>query len=419
MSGTLSDIVLDAHLTEGRPGDEFVMVKLDAVLGHDATIALLAERFEQRKLTVFDPKRVLFALDHFSPPATADRAAIAQRFRRFAQTHGVQVQRDRGICHQLLVESPLCKPGSLIVGADSHTVTGGAVSACATGMGSTDVLFALATGMTWMRRPTTIRVVLTGSPSATVSGRDIAIAIVGLLGEDGAQYRSIELFDDTTDGLQMDDRCAIANLTVEAGAKFGAFVPDEITLEYCLRRDGVAPMWMPTPSHDATYERTLVINLGELRPTVARPWSPANTVPVDALESIPITTAFIGSCAGGRESDLEIAARLLQGRQIHDDVRLVVIPASRQIHETALSRGWIETLVRAGAVVCSPSCGPCGGIDKGVLGPTDVCVSTSTRNYRGRMGDWNSQTYLASTRTTVLAALAGRLHSRLHEESPC
>ncbi|MGC4070422.1 MAG: aconitase/3-isopropylmalate dehydratase large subunit family protein [Polyangiaceae bacterium] len=419
MSGTLSDVVIDAHLTEGRSGDEFVMVKLDAVLGHDATIALLADRFEQRKLTVFDPNRVLFALDHFSPPATADRAAIAQRFRRFAQAQGVSVERDRGICHQLLVESSLCIPGSLIVGADSHTVTGGAVSSCATGMGSTDVLFALATGTTWLRRPATIRVVLKGSPSEHVSGRDIAIALVGLLGEDGAQYRSVELFDDTTDGLSMDDRCAIANLTVEAGAKFGLFVPDEITIEYCLKRDGVAPNWMPKPGLDAKYERTLIMDLGDLRPTVARPWSPANTVPVNAIGSVPITTAFIGSCAGGRESDLELAARLLHGRQVHDDVRLVVIPASRRIHEIALSRGWIETLVRAGAVVCSPSCGPCGGIDKGVLGPTDVCVSTSTRNYRGRMGDWNSQTYLASTRTTVLSALSGRLHSRLHEEAPC
>jgi 3-isopropylmalate/(R)-2-methylmalate dehydratase large subunit len=416
MSGrTISDHVIAAHALDQDEHASYRRVRIDALLGHDATIALLVDEFERRGLRIWDPTRVLFTNDHFSPPATIERADISNKFLRFARARRLpNLMLDRGICHQLLVESPLCLPGHLIVGADSHTIMGGGLGACATGMGSTDILFALATGTTWLRRPSTIRVRFVGSLPQECSGRDIVLELLRLLGEAGAQYRALEFHDHAEPKLSQDDRFAIANMAVELGAKFGVFSPDEVTFAYCSARDGRAPDAHAQADRDAEYELSLELNLTELAPRVARPWSPANVSPVADTEYTPISTAFLGSCSSGRLSDLCDAASELEGRRVHPEVRMIVIPASVSIFQQALRAGYIETLTAAGAIIEHSSCGPCGGIDKGILGETDVCVSTSNRNYRGRMGHPNSRTYLASARTVARAAIAGALSPDLY-----
>jgi 3-isopropylmalate/(R)-2-methylmalate dehydratase large subunit len=413
---TLSDKVIEAHTIDGESSDVYRRVRIDALLGHDATIALLIDEFERRKLEIWDPERVIFTNDHFSPPANAERADISNKFLCFSRKVGVgHLLIDRGICHQLLVEHRLCQPGSLIVGADSHTIMAGGVGACATGMGSSDILFALATGTTWMRRPPSIRIVFRGSLRPECGGRDIVLELLRLLGEGGGQYRALELHDACDTKLSQDDRFAISNMAVEMGAKFGCFVPDEITEQYLLARDGHAdPSAWPRPDADARYERTLEVDLDTLTPRIAKPWSPSNVVALEEVEELPLTVAFLGSCSSARLSDLRDAAEEVKGRQIHPEVRFVVIPASMEVFKSALRAGYVETLTDAGAVFNQSSCGPCGGIDKGVLGAADLCISTSNRNFRGRMGHWESRTYLASARTVARAALRGRIAPDLY-----
>jgi 3-isopropylmalate/(R)-2-methylmalate dehydratase large subunit len=274
-------------------------------------------------------------------------------------------------------------------------------------MGSTDIMFALATGTTWMRRPESIKVTFTGRLGTGCNGRDVTLALLSVLGEHGARYRTVEFHDESELRISQDERFAICNMSVEMGAKFGVFVPDQVTAEFCEKRDGVPPVEPVRPDAGASYEREIKLDLSQLRPMVARPWSPANVIALEDLERTPITMAFLGSCASGRLSDLRAAAQTVDGHKVHDHVRFVVIPASMQVFREALKLGYVETLTAAGAVFNQSSCGPCGGIDKGVLASSDVCVSTSNRNYRGRMGHWDSETYLASARTVALAALDG------------
>ncbi|HWZ91036.1 MAG TPA: aconitase/3-isopropylmalate dehydratase large subunit family protein [Polyangiaceae bacterium] len=410
MAGTLSDQVLEAHRVDDSSDAEHVLVRVDAVLGHDATIALMVHEFRKRNLTIWDKSRAIFVNDHFSPAASVERANISRLFIGFAREQGVEsLHIDKGICHQILVEHALCAPGALIVGADSHTVMGGALGACCTGMGTTDILFTLATGTTWLRRPETIKVEFSGKLRAECSGRDVILAILGRLGEDGARYRTLEFHDHSEGGIPQDDRFAISNMVVECGAKFGVFVPDQITAEYCAQRDGKSLTTLPAPSPDASYESSLTLDLSDLGPLVARPYSPANVSQISEVEGTKISHAFLGSCSSGRLEDLRIAAEVVQGKAVHPEVRFVIIPASQGVFKAALRLGYVEVLTEAGAVFNQTSCGPCGGIDKGLLGADDVCVSTSSRNFRGRMGDVQSQTFLASARTVAHAALSGRL----------
>jgi 3-isopropylmalate/(R)-2-methylmalate dehydratase large subunit len=413
---TLSDKVIEAHAVDGDDS-LYRRVTIDAVLGHDATTALLIDDFERRGLSIWDKEKVLLTNDHFSPPSTAEHADISNRFLAFAR--GLEMPNlmlDRGICHQLLVEHKLCQAGGLIVGADSHTIMGGGVGACATGMGATDILFTLATGTTWMRRPETIAVRFHGTLPAQSSGRDIVLELLRILGEGGAQYRSLEFHDESKTRLSQDDRFAISNMAVEIGAKFGVFVPDEVTEDYFVRRDGEMLGIAVRPDDDARYERVIDIDLSDLDARVAKPWQPSNVVPLRELESVKITSAFLGSCASGRLSDIGAAAAELDGKKVHPNVRFVIIPASIEVFKQALKAGYVETLTEAGAVFNQSSCGACGGIDKGVLGADDVCVSSSNRNFRGRMGHWDSRTYLGSPRTVARAAMRGHLAPDLYAD---
>ena len=413
---TISDKVIDAHAIDDDAA-LYRRVRIDAVLGHDATTALLIDDFERRGLSIWDREKVLLTNDHFSPPSTAEHADISNRFLAFAR--GLEMPNlmlDRGICHQLLVEHKLCQAGGLIVGADSHTIMAGGVGACATGMGATDILFTLATGTTWMRRPATIAVRFHGTLPEQSAGRDIVLELLRILGEGGAQYRTLEFHDESRSRLSQDDRFAISNMAVEIGAKFGVFVPDEVTEAYFLKRDGEFLGEMVRPDADAHYERVIDIDLDALDARVAKPWQPSNVVPLRELEPIKITSAFLGSCASGRLGDIEAAADELAGQQVHPNVRFVVIPASMEVFKKALSTGLVETLTDAGAIFNHSSCGACGGIDKGVLGADDVCVSSSNRNFRGRMGHWDSRTYLASPRTVARAAMRGELAPDLYRD---
>ncbi|WP_328522707.1 3-isopropylmalate dehydratase large subunit [Kribbella sp. NBC_00359] len=419
MSGqgrSVSDKIIDNHTVDTDSSGLYREIRIDALLGHDATIALLIDEFERRGLEIWDRGRVIFTNDHFSPPSTIEQADISNKFLRFARAQNVaHLMIDRGICHQLLVESPLCSPGSLIVGADSHTVMAGGVGVCATGMGSTDILYALATGKTWMRRPASVCVRIHGTRPSDCNGRDIILELLRLLGESGAQYRSLEFHDLANTPLSQDDRFAISNMAVELGAKFGMFVPDDVTVAYCTERDGHAPVSLVVPDPDALYERVVDLDLTALTPRIARPWSPGNVLPVRDIDERPVSVAFLGSCSNGRLSDLRDAAEEVAGKTVHPHVRFIVIPASVEVFRQALRAGYVTALTEAGAVFNNASCGPCGGIDKGVLGADDVCVSTSNRNFRGRMGHWDSRTYLASARTVARAAIAGRIGPDLYE----
>lgn len=415
MNRTISDKIIDSHAFRDERSDIYKRVRVDAVLGHDATIALLIDEFERRKLQIWDKSKIVLTNDHFSPPATTERADISNRFLRFAREREVEnLFVDRGICHQILVEHRLCQPGALIVGADSHTVMAGGVGALATGMGSTDIIFALATGTTWLRKPKTIKIVFSGALPPDCDGRDLILELLRRFGESGAQYMAMEFHDHCVPKLPQDFRFAIANMTVEIGAKCGVFVPDEVTLEYCRGRDGAEPTDCVFPDPNAAYAEVIEIDASKMRPLIAKPWSPANVIPVHEVEAAQLSVAFIGSCAGGRLSDIAAAAEVLAGKSVHPGVRLTVIPASVEVFKQALRQGLVGKLTDAGALFNQSSCGPCGGIDKGVLGQGDVCISTSTRNFRGRMGHWDSRTYLASARTVAKAALRGRIVPELY-----
>jgi 3-isopropylmalate dehydratase large subunit len=397
-------------------GSEFFRIPVDLVLGHDATIALLIERFQRAGRRIWDPARCFFAADHFTPPSTPERADILHRYLAFIKHEGVPADLAfRGISHQLLVEDRRCQPGMVICGADSHTVMAGALGAFACGMGSTDILALLLTGEVVLSVPESIRVDFEGALPEWLSGKDLALEIIRRLGEGGAVDRALEYHDRTRGGLTMDSRFAIANMAVEAGATNGVFAPDDALRRYLAARDGAAgPVpgfegaWL-SPDDGARYVDQLRIDVAALRPLVALPGDLGRIVPADEVEPRAVQQVFLGSCAGGRIEDLAIAARVLRGRRVAPGVRLVVTPASQAVFHACLRNGIFEVLSEAGAMITNASCGACGGIDKGLIGAGEVCVSTSNRNFRGRMGSPDGLIYLASALTAAAAALTGTI----------
>jgi 3-isopropylmalate/(R)-2-methylmalate dehydratase large subunit len=404
------------------PGSEYFRIPVDLALGHDATIALLIERFKKTGRHIWNPARCFFAADHFVPPSTPERADILNRYLNFVKEElAPQDLLYRGISHQLLVEDRRCQPGMVICGADSHTVMAGALGCFATGMGSTDILATLLTGDLITPVPKSIRVRLTGKVPPWIFGKDIALEIIRRIGEGGAVALALEYHDQTAHpGLSMDSRFTISNMSVEAGATNGIFVPDETLKRYLARRDASGDghghsadacfegVWLE-PDSDASYAQELDINVEDLPPLVALPGDLGRIVPVDKIEPQPIQQVFIGSCAGGRVEDLAIAARLLRNRRVAPGVMLVVTPASQTIYYDCLRNGIFRILAEAGALITNSSCGACGGIDKGLIGAGQACLSTSNRNFRGRMGSPDGLIYLASPLTAAAAAITGNL----------
>ena len=412
---TLAEKIIAAHadLPEAAPG-MLVDARVDLVLANDITAPIAIREFEKLGVSrVFDPARIALVPDHFAPNKDIKSAEQCLAMRRFAREQGVvhyyEVGR-MGIEHVLLPEQGLVAPGELVVGADSHTCTYGALGAFATGMGSTDIAVAMATGRVWLKVPETVRIVFAGSLQPWVGGKDLILYTIGQIGVDGARYQAIEFCGPAIDALSMDGRFTMANMAIEAGAKAGLFAPDVKTLDYVAPRVN-RPYQATTPDPGAEYARTLEWDVSALEPQVAFPHLPANVRPVSQAGGVSIDQAVIGSCTNGRWEDMETTARVLRDRRVHPDVRCIIIPGTQEIYRRLAREGLAELFVEAGAAVSTPTCGPCLGGYMGVLAAGERCISTTNRNFIGRMGHPQSEVYLANPAVAAASAVLGRIGS--------
>lgn len=411
MGRTLAETIIASHTADPVEPGSICRVRVDFAFANDITAApAIAEFSRMGAEAVFDPARCAIVPDHFTPNKDIASARQVQIARGFAREQGMlfwEVGR-AGVEHAFLPEKGLILPGEVILGADSHTCTGGALGAFATGVGSTDLAAAWALGETWFRVPETIRVVMEGKASPWVTGKDLILSLIGRIGVEGARYAALQFEGPAIEALPMDDRFTVANMAVEAGAKAGLFVPDRRTLEYAKRR--AARSFEPLyPDPDARYSQTIWIDAASLEPVVALPHLPSNVKAAGECGRIDLDQVFIGSCTNGRLRDLELAAAVLRGRKIHERVRLVVIPATAEVFAEALKRGFIETFLEAGAAVSTATCGPCLGGHYGILAPGERCLSTSNRNFVGRMGHPESEVLLCGPLVAAASAITGRV----------
>ncbi|MBC7130140.1 3-isopropylmalate dehydratase large subunit [Candidatus Bathyarchaeota archaeon] len=387
---------------------EIVEAKVDAVMVNDLTGPLAVEAFRKIGVEkVWDNHRIVIVLDHLAPASSEKAAELHKIMRRFALEQNINSLYDvgEGVCHQVMIDEGYVKPGKLIVGADSHTCTYGAFGAFATGIGSTEAAAVFATGKIWLRVPEAIKVNITGAFQNFVTPKDLILHVIGVIGADGAIYKSIEFAGSTIKTMSMDGRMTLCNMVVEMGAKNGIIEPDEITARYL----GLNNIEYLRSDPDAVYEKTLDINVNDLEPKVACPHSVDNVRNVRDVDDVEINQAFIGSCTNGRIEDLRLAAKILKDKKVKRGVRLLIIPASRRVYMQALKEGLIEVFLNAGAVVCNPTCGPCLGGHLGILASGEVCISSSNRNFIGRMGSTKSYVYLASPATVAASAITGRI----------
>ena len=411
---TLVEKILAAHTGRKKvtPG-EFVNVAVDLVLANDITAPIAIREFRQIGAgKVFNPQKVVMVPDHFVPNKDIASAEQAKLMREFAREQGVIYFEvgEMGIEHVLLPEQGLVLAGDVVIGADSHTCTYGALGAFATGMGSTDIAAAMATGDIWMKVPPTMKLVYHGVKGKWVGGKDLILYTIGDIGVDGALYSAMEFTGEAIDALSMDGRFTMANMAIEAGAKAGIFRVDDKTLAYMEPR-ARRPHTVYEPDSDAEYSRVIEYDVSSLEPQVALPHLPANTRPVSQVGDVAINQAVIGSCTNGRLEDLRLAAGILKGRKVCQGVRCIIIPGSQQVYLDALTEGLIEVFIRAGAAVSTPTCGPCLGGHMGVLASGEKCISTTNRNFVGRMGSTGSEVYLANPAVAAASAITGRITS--------
>jgi 3-isopropylmalate/(R)-2-methylmalate dehydratase large subunit len=413
MGMTMTQKILAAHagLSEVKAG-QLIEAKLDIVHGNDITASVAVKEFEKAGANaVFDCSRITLTMDHFTPNKDIKAAEQCRLVRNFANQYDILHYYDVGrvgIEHALLPEQGLVGPGDCIIGADSHTCTYGALGAFSTGVGSTDMAAGMITGKAWFKVPSAIRFVLTGSLPEYVSGKDVILHIIGMIGVDGALYQSMEFTGDGVKSLSMDDRLCIANMAIEAGAKNGIFPVDDVTREYIKSRFQREPVEY-CADEDAEYTATYTIDLSTLRPTVSFPHLPSNTRTIDEVGEVKIDQVVIGSCTNGRMEDLRAAAALLKGRKVAKWVRCIVIPATQQIYLDAMKEGLLQTFIEAEAIVSTPTCGPCLGGHMGILGKGERAVATTNRNFVGRMGHIESEVYLASPAVAAASAVTGYL----------
>ncbi len=413
MGMTLSQKILAAHagLKEVKAG-QLINSEIDLALANDITGPVAVKEFKKTGANqVFDSKKIAFVMDHFAPNKDIKSAQQCKICREFANEQNIENFFDvgkMGIEHALLPEQGLVGAGDLVIGADSHTCTYGALGAFSTGVGSTDMCAAMLSGECWFKVPSAIRFSLKGKPAKFICGKDIILHIIGLIGVDGALYKSMEFTGESVKYLSIDDRFTICNMAVEAGAKNGIFPVDEITLGY-LNNRFKREVRIYKPDADAEYEKTFEIDLSKLKPTVAFPHLPENTK--TDWDEIAIDQVIIGSCTNGRISDLRIAAEILKGRKIAKNVRTIIIPATNEIYLQAIREGLAEIFINAGAVISTPTCGPCLGGHMGILAENEKTVSTTNRNFVGRMGHVSSEVYLASPYVAAASAVTGRLTS--------
>ena len=391
------------------PG-QLIRAKLDMVLGNDITSPVAINEFEKFGFQkVFDASKISLVMDHFVPNKDIKAAQQTKQCRCFANAHAIEHYfdvGDMGIEHALLPEKGLVAPGDVVIGADSHTCTYGALGAFSTGVGSTDMAAAMATGEAWFKVPAAILFNLTGELKEDCSGKDVILHIIGKIGVDGALYKSMEFTGDGMHTLSMDDRLSMANMAIEAGAKNGIFEVDDITLDYYKARM-THPYKVFSADEDAQYDEVITINLSEIEPTVACPHLPENTKPARELADIKIDQCVIGSCTNGRISDMEAAAKIFEGKHVAKGVRCIIIPATQAIYLECIKRGYIETFIQAGCVVSTPTCGPCLGGHMGILAENEVAIATTNRNFVGRMGHVSSKIYLAGPKTAAASAIKG------------
>ena len=406
--GTLTEEIFSNKLGHTVAQGETIVVNVDRVMSHDTTSPLAIQAF--RKLSqqsggrVFNSRRSHIVFDHIIPAATIAAATLQRDIRGFAQEQDISILQE-GICHQVMPERGYVTPGDIIVGADSHTCTYGALGAFATGMGSTDIGVAYATGRSWFRVPATINIRLTGTLPFGVYTKDVTFEIVRTIGVDGANYRAIEYSGELVEQMSVSERFTLCNMAIEMGGKAGLVAPDATTREWLRgRTDREYPMLAP---RNAQYEQVVEIDATRLQPMIACPPDVNNVVPVEQVEHVKIDQVFLGTCTNGRLDDLAIAASIMRGKTLHPQTRMVVVPASREIYLEAMRLGYLETFVRAGASVGTPGCGPCIGRHNGVLAPGERALTTMNRNFTGRMGDPSAEIYLGSPATVAATALTG------------
>lgn len=415
MGMTMTQKILAAHagLSSVTAG-QLIEADLDLVLGNDITSPVAIHEMEKMKTEgVFDKDKIALVLDHFVPNKDIKSAQHCKCVREFACKHEITNYfdvGDMGIEHALLPEKGLTVAGDVIIGADSHTCTYGALGAFSTGVGSTDMAAGMATGKAWFKVPSAIRFNLINAPGKWISGKDIILHIIGMIGVDGALYKSMEFTGDGIGHLSMDDRFTIANMAIEGGGKNGIFPVDEKCEAY-MKAHSLRPYQIFEADEDAEYDEEYTIDLSTLRPTVAFPHLPENTKTIDETGDIKIDQVVIGSCTNGRLEDLKIAAGILKGRKAAKGVRVIVIPATQKIYLDAMEAGYIRTFIESGAVVSTPTCGPCLGGYMGILAEQERCVSTTNRNFVGRMGHVDSEVYLASPAVAAASAITGKITS--------
>ena len=413
MGMTMTQKILAAHagLAEVKAG-QLIEAELDLVLGNDITSPVAINEMKKMNCqTVFDKDKIALVMDHFIPNKDIKSAENCKCCREFACRHEISNYfdvGDMGIEHALLPEKGLVVAGDAVIGADSHTCTYGALGAFSTGVGSTDMAVGMVTGKAWFKVPSAIRFELVGKPSKWVSGKDVILHIIGMIGVDGALYRSMEFTGEGIKNLSMDDRFTICNMAIEAGGKNGIFPVDETALQY-MKEHSKREFTVYEADEDAEYDETYVIDLSRLKPTVSFPHLPSNTRTIDQVGEVKIDQAVIGSCTNGRIDDIRAAAEILKGKKVAKGVRCIVIPATQAIYLQAMREGLLEIFIEAGAVVSTPTCGPCLGGYMGILAAGERCISTTNRNFVGRMGHVDSEVYLASPAVAAASAVAGKI----------
>lgn len=414
MKMTMTQKILAAHCGKDFVKEnDLILADLDLVLGNDITSPVAIEEFNKiNQDKVFDDQKVTMVMDHFAPNKDIKAATQCKTCRTFAHAQNLKHFYDvgeMGIEHALLPEKGLVIAGDVIIGADSHTCTYGALGAFSTGVGSTDMASGMATGKAWFKVPSAIKFNLTNKLNEYVSGKDVILHIIGMIGVDGARYQSMEFSGPGLKNLSMDDRLCMANMAIEAGAKNGIFEVDELTLDYIAKHSNRKPV-VYKADEDAHYDRVIEIDLSTIKSTVAFPHLPENTKTTDQInEDIKIDQVVIGSCTNGRLEDLEMAARILKNKKVDKSVRTIVIPGTQQIYLDAMEKGYIRTFIEAGAIVSTPTCGPCLGGHMGILAKDEKCVATTNRNFVGRMGHVESEVYLASPAVAAASAITGKI----------
>ena len=411
MGKTLVEKIFSSHSNRDVKAGDVTVAKIDFCFGQDGTSMLVIDSFRNLGAKkVFNKDKFRMVIDHSSPSPSIGVSEVHKKMRNFAKEHDLKIfDIGCGVCHQVIPEAGLVMPGDLIVGADSHTCTYGALGAFSTGMGSTDVAVALASGKNWFKVPETIKIILKGKTQKGVYSKDVILYVIGRLGADYCTYDAVEFAGNYIKNLSMDSRFTITNMAIEMGAKAGIIEPDEKTYKW-LKEHGAKSMGQRVKSDkDAIFKKVLEFDVSKIIPQVAKPHTVDNVEPVNKLKSVKIDQAFLGTCTNGRLEDLQIACSILKNKKIHKDVKMIIAPASKDIFQKAMRKGIISEFVKAGACVVAPGCGPCVGTHNGVLSSGEVCISTANRNFKGRMGNPEGFIYLGSPATVAASALKGKI----------